>query len=411
MVCYTPIHSADALVPEGRPIRAILDAARCKRIDIQRIIALFVKSSNDSSRVVWPGLFAALLVCLAAVAVIFWVSRSGLQLIPPFFLRTAGFDISWSLIPFSPTDPYAKVFLVGALNTLFLVVITIVFGTLLGIGVGVARRSSDFAVWIPARIFTEALVNTPLILQVLVWYLGIFALLPQPRGSLVIGGVAALNNRGVFLPAPVVELNFWLALPLLCVAIPVMARLAAPRLLSEGQWVRKVFPAFACLATAIFLAKLQWNIPKLEGFNYSGGWMIPPGLCVMIVALTLNNAAYVGEIVRAGLGAIPAGQTEAGLALGLRRWAIFRKVVLPQAIRIITPPMISQAQDVFKNCALSIVVGFPDLVSLWTNVALNQSGRATEILATTILFYLAGGILVSASLSFYGAQSPTRSIA
>jgi general L-amino acid transport system permease protein len=320
-----------------------------------------------------------------------------------FFRETAGFDVGWSLISFQPTDSYGKVFIVGILNTLLLATIGVCLGGVTGIAVGLARASSDAALRWPARAFTECTVNTPFVLQVLAWYFGIFSLLPAPRDSLELDGIIALNNRGMYLAKPVAAgiTSIYVAAVVAFIAAILIAR---RRLSTDSEhwWFLKVTYLFVIgIGGSLLILNLSWDVPRLQGFNFVGGIVLPPSLCAITCALVFNNAAYVGEIIRSGLAAVPHGQTEAGLALGLRKIQAFRLVVLPQVVRIVVPPLISQSQDVLKNCSLSIAVGFPDLVNLWMNVSLNQSGRATEIILTTMMFYLLGGFAISLALSSY----------
>jgi len=346
---------------------------------------------------------ATMFLCAAILLITYMIYQNGqitAKIDLGFFGQPANFDISWSMLQFQPTDTYLKVFFIGVLNTLFLAFFGILVGSALGILIGIARRSEIFSLRVASSLFTTGMVNTPFILQALAWYFAILSILPSPRESVVIGSIAALNNRGIFLARPILTESGLLVLVLLVLISSIgLVWLMQLRHRSDGatlsRYIRTICMALVPFSIAILVLLSDWDRPILRGFGYTGGIVFPPSLCAMVCALVVCNAAYVGEIFRSGLSAIPPGQQEAAYALGLGRGQTFRKVVFPQAFRIVTPPLITQSQDVLKLCSISIVVGFPDLVNLWLYISMNQSGKVTEILGTTMLFYLGGGLLLA----------------
>jgi general L-amino acid transport system permease protein len=341
------------------------------------------------------------------------LSQRGMAAGFDFLGYSAGFNIVFTLIPYREGDSYFRVFQVGIANTLLVAAIGIVLATVIGLVMGLARLSTNWLIRNLARWYVEVLRNTPLLLQIIAWYFGFFNLLPVPRQSIEWGGTFFLNNRGFYFPAPVPQDGFgWtgVALGLGIVAAIAIHRWARQRLEATGQSFPSVLVGtglVALLPTATFLltgAPLAWDIPALRGFNFRGGISVPPTFCALIVALSIYTSCFIAEIVRAGIQSVSHGQTEAARALGVKPARIMRFVILPQALRVIIPPLISQYLNLTKNSSLAIAIGFPDLVSVWMNTSLNQSGRAIPIVAMTMAFYCAVSLTVSLLMNLYNRR-------
>ncbi|MEJ2632877.1 MAG: amino acid ABC transporter permease [Acidihalobacter sp.] len=327
-----------------------------------------------------------------------------------FMGQEAGFDVIQSLIPYNSTSTYARVFLVGLLNTLFVAAIGIVFASILGLIVGIARLSSN---WLLARLagaFIETFRNIPLLLQIFFFYFAVMQALPTARQSLDIGGLFFLNNRGVYLPRPVPEPAFWAVLAAFVIAagLTVWLRRWAHR---RQDLTGRPFPMFwvglgivVGLPLIVFFAAgmpLGWSIPHLRGFNFQGGFAAIPEFTSLLLALTIYTAASIAEIVRSGILSVSHGQTEAARSLGLPNRRVLQLVVLPQALRVIIPPVTSQYLNLTKNSSLATAIGYPDLVSVFAGTALNQTGQAVVIIAITMGVYLAISLTISLLMNWY----------
>lgn len=323
---------------------------------------------------------------------------------------SAGFGIGFTLIPYQEGDTYLRVFWVGIANTLLVAAVSIIIATVLGVIVGLARLSSNWVISRIARTYVEFLRNTPLLLQIIAWYFGVFNLLPRPKQSIELAEGFVLNNRGFYMPAPIPEPGFT------AVAVSVAIAIAAAIGLSHWSTARlnrtgQSFPGLSLgllivvvLPLAVFLVlgtPLGWDVPELKGFNYRGGIEVPPSFCALIVALSVYTSCFIAEIVRAGIQSVPRGQLEAAGALNLSSGWTMRRIVLPQAMRVIIPPLISNYLNITKNSSLAIAIGFPDLVSVWMNTSLNQSGRAIPIVAMTMAFYCLVSLSVSLVMNWY----------
>lgn len=330
-----------------------------------------------------------------------------------FLPVSAGFNIGFTLVPYKEGDSYFRVFQVGLANTLLVAVIGVVFSTILGLLVGLARLSTNWLIRTLARWYVEILRNTPLLLQIIAWYFGVFNLLPRPRESIGWSGLFFLNNRGFYFPAPLAQDGFGLTLAAIAAGVVgafLLSRWARKRFEATGQ----AFPAGLAgtalvlgLPVLVFLATgqpLGWDIPVLRGFNFAGGLSVPPSFCALIVALSIYTSCFIAEIVRAGIQSVSHGQTEAARALGVKPSRTMRFIILPQALRVIIPPLISQYLNLTKNSSLAIAIGFPDLVSVWMNTSLNQSGRAIPIVAMTMAFYCAVSLAVSMVMNVYNRR-------
>jgi general L-amino acid transport system permease protein len=328
-----------------------------------------------------------------------------------FMSQTAGFGVSQALIPYSESDSYTRVFLVGLVNTLVVSAIGIVFATILGFIVALCRLSPN---WLLARIgggYVELIRNLPLLFQILFWYLAVLGTLPNPRQSVSVFDAFFLSNRGIVVPKPVGEAG--LDAFLIALAIGVAAAIAVPayarrRLYRTGKPL-KVWPSVLSLliglplvALLIFGKPFSFEIPVLKGFNFAGGSRMPPEFVALTLALSTYTASFIAEIVRAGIQSVHKGQMEAGASLGLSRGATLRLIVIPQAMRVILPPLTNQYLNLTKNSSLAVAIGYPDLFSVFAGTTLSQTGQAIEIIAITMGVYLVISLITSALMSIYG---------
>jgi general L-amino acid transport system permease protein len=327
-----------------------------------------------------------------------------------FLANTAGFDVSQSLIPYSGSDTYTRVFFVGLLNTLLVSLIGVFFATLIGFMVALGRLSPN---WLLARIsggYVELVRNLPLLFQILFWYLAVLAALPNPRQSIALFGSFFLSNRGLVIPKPIGEPafeSFVLAILIAVVASVGLWRYSRWKLFQNGR-VIKVWPyALGALiglpvaSALIFGAPVSFELPVLRGFNFSLRPIIPE-FVALTLALSTYTAAFIAEIVRAGILAVHKGQMEAGFSLGLQRGSVLRLIVIPQALRVILPPLTNQYLNLTKNSSLAVAIGYPDLVSVFAGTTLSQTGQAIEIIGITMGVYLLISLVTSAIMSFYG---------
>ena len=328
-----------------------------------------------------------------------------------FMRNTAGFDVSQNLIPYSGSDSYTRVFLVGLLNTLLVSVIGIVFATVIGFVVALGRLSPN---WLLSRIagaYVEGIRNVPLLFQILFWYLAVLAALPGPRQSISLFGSFFLSNRGLIIPRPIGEpgLGPFAVAVLVAIVASLMLNHYARRQLFEKGWSMTIWPyvigmliGLPLLAIPVFGVPLTFEFPELKGFNFAGGSRVIPEFVALTVALSTYTAAFIAEIVRAGILSVHKGQMEAGQSLGLSRGSALRLIVVPQALRVILPPLTNQYLNLTKNSSLAVAIGYPDLVSVFAGTTLSQTGQAIEIIAITMGVYLTLSLVTSAIMSFYG---------
>lgn len=331
-----------------------------------------------------------------------------------FWNVTAGFDIGQRLIEYTNTSTYGRAFWVGLLNTLLVAGIGIVLATFLGFIIGVARLSKNWLVAKIAAIYVEVIRNTPLLLQLLFWYNAVLKALPeQVRDSVQLPFGSFLNRRGLFVPDPDLGDNFVFVTAAFiggCVAYWFYARWANRRQADTGQQSPRLPVAFALILAlpvlVYFLAgqPLSFTYPTLGRFNISGGLPILPEFVALVVGLVIYTAAFIAEVVRAGIQAVSKGQTEASYALGLRPGPTLDLVVIPQAMRVIIPPLTSQYLNLTKNSSLAVAIGYPDLVQIFTGTVLNQTGQAVEVIAITMLVYLTLSLSTSTFMNWYNAR-------
>ncbi|MFN0263686.1 amino acid ABC transporter permease [Tepidamorphus sp. 3E244] len=326
-----------------------------------------------------------------------------------FLENTAGFGIIQSLIDYAETSSYGTALIVGFLNTILVAFIGIVFATAIGFIVGIARLSNNWVISRLAYVYIEVIRNIPLLLQIFFWYFAVLRAVPNPRNSIDIFGLFFLNNRGVFMPRALFESGSILILIGLIVGIVaafLIARWAHKRQMATGQQ----FPTFRVSVALIlglpFLGYLlaglpvSFEYPELRGFNFQGGMKVTPEFIALLMALSIYTASFIAEIVRAGILAVSHGQTEAAHALGLRNGPTLRLVVVPQAMRVIIPPLTSQYLNLTKNSSLAVAIAYPDLVSVGGTV-LNQTGQAIEIIGIWMVVYLSLSLLTSGFMNWY----------
>ncbi len=331
-----------------------------------------------------------------------------------FLDNTASFDIGFTLIDYDRSSTFGDALLVGLLNTVLVAVIGIVVATILGFAIGIARLSSNWVVARLATIYVETLRNIPLLLQMFFWYFGVLSLMPGVKQSMLLPFGTVFNKRGLVTPAPEFSDNFWLVWVALGIAIVIsilVSKWATRRqdltgLRPPAGWINLgVIIGLPAIIWLVSGSSLGFSFPELRGFNYKGGIHIPPEFIALLWALILYTATFIAEIVRAGILAVPAGQTEAAQSLGLKEGVRLRKVIVPQAMRVIIPPLTSQFLNLTKNSSLAVAVGYPDLVSVFMGTTLNQTGQAVEVVAITMIIYLSLSLAMSAFMNWYNARS------
>ncbi len=366
----------------------------------------------------WLAVLYQALVLLALAALLAWLGHNAVEALArrhvasgfAFLDKTAGFGISQTLIAYTEESSYGQAMWVGLANTLLVSAVSIVLSTLIGFLVGIGRLSSNWLVAKLCAVYVETLRNIPLLLQVVFWYFGVLQTLPGPRDSLHLGEWFVLNNRGVYVPEVIFRHGSWLVAAALAVGLAAsygLNRWAHNVQLRTGHrptvwWAMPLLivglPTLALYATHVPFA-LSW--PQLAGFSYEGGLQINPELAGLTMALSIYTAAYIAEIVRAGLLSVARGQGEAAGALGLKRGLALRLVLVPQAMRVIIPPLASEYLSLTKNSSLAIAIGYPDLVAVFAGTVLNQTGQAIEILTLTMAIYLALSLITSALMNLY----------
>ena len=368
---------------------------------------------NPAARgIIYQALFVAVVVAVGIFLVhntLVNLHRQNIATGFGFLDREAGFGIGESLVPYSPADTYGRAFFVGLLNTLYVAALGIVLATVLGTLIGIARLSSNWLVSKLSQAYVETFRNIPLLLQLFFWWAMLRESAPAPRQAWQPMGGVFISNRGVNFPVPQADPTYhWMLLALI---VGVLGAIAVRGWAQRRQALTGApFPAVWAGATlvvglplVVFLAagaplSLDW--PELKGFNFSGGHSVSPEFVALLIGLTVYTAAFIAEIVRAGILAVSWGQNEAAQALGLRPVQTMRLIVLPQALRVIIPPMTSQYLNLTKNSSLAVAIGYPDLVSI-ANTTLNQTGQAVEGIAMIMVVYLVISLTISLLMNFY----------
>ena len=385
--------------------------------------------ADDSGRVSFMndpkarGLVFQALLIIAVIGVVYIgisnavnnLARAGIASGFDFFGERAGFDIGQSFIPYTNDSTYLRAFFVGLGNTMVVAIIGIFFATVIGFIVGLARLSKNYLVQKFATVYVETLRNIPLLLQLLFWYKAVLSVLPSPREAAREAGVEvafSINNRGLYLPRIIPEdgssLIFY-ALVLALAAWFLIGRWATKRQMATGQQFPTFLTGLGLVIVLPLLAFLVTGMPlsleyaSLQGFNMVGGWIVQPEFMALLLGLSLYTASFIAEIVRAGILAVSHGQTEAAFALGIRPNLTSRLVIVPQAMRVIIPPLTSQFLNLTKNSSLAVAIGYPDLVSV-TGTVLNQTGQAVEVISITMLVYLTLSLLTSAFMNWFNSS-------
>ena len=333
-----------------------------------------------------------------------------------FLGQPAGFDIGESVIPYDALDPYWKAFLVGVLNTLRVSALGIVLATARGTLLGVARFSRNALVRGLSYGYIELFRNVPLLLQLVLWYIVFTEILPAVSEPIVLADMVFLSKGGLSLPWPVWGLGQGLALAGAMVGVALAwgyRRWARRRFELSGQARSMVWLPLAIVLVAAVLgwlaggAPTAWSIPKPGGFLIEGGVAATPEFLAVLFGLVCYTAAFMAEVVRAGISSVAHGQVEAAASIGLSKVQSMRLVILPQALRVIIPPMTSQYLNLTKNSSLAVAIGYPDVVSI-ANTSLNQTGRAVECIAIVMAVYLATSLSTSAAMNWYNRRAAIR---
>ena len=364
-------------------------------------------SGRASARdLVLQGLLAA---AVAGVVVFFWhnaaenLARRSITFGFAFLWQTAGFDIPFRVVPWSVTDTYGRALWVSFLNTLLVSAMGIVAATLLGLGLGVMRLSRNWLVRNTALGIIELVRNTPQLVQIVFWYVAVLQTLPGPRNSLELGAGVLLNIRGLFLPAPLLGAGGELA-----VAALALAALATPFLWTArlGGWrIGWRAPLPLLLAAAWFALSVEgFDQPRMQGFNVRGGVVVAPELVALWLGLSIYAAAFIAEIVRGSIEGVAKGQHEAARSLALTPWQALALVILPQAVRIMIPPMTSQYLNLIKSSSLGAAIAYPEIVQIFAGTVLNQSGRAIEVMVIVMAVFLAINLITSAFMNWYNRR-------
>lgn len=327
-----------------------------------------------------------------------------------FLNENAGFGVSQSLIEYNQDSTYGRALLVGLLNTLLVAILGIVLATIIGFSIGIARLSANKLISTIATFYVEIIRNIPLLLQIFFWYFAVFGNLPSPRQGIELGAGFFINRRGFYIP----KLDFdpamiWVVLifVLSIIAVFILSHMAARHRQATGEsWpiLRWSFMVLFFPALFVYFITNQpasLDFAHLQGFNFQGGLQINPEFSALLLALSIYTAAFIAEIVRSGIESVKRGQVEAGLSLGLSRWLVLRKITIPQAMRVIIPPLTSQYLNLTKNSSLAVAIAYPDLVSVFAGTVLNQTGQALEIIFITMLVYLIISTSTAAAMNIY----------
>ena len=321
---------------------------------------------------------------------------------------------SLRFVDYGPHQPLALAMATGFVNTVTVSAAAIVLASVLGVVVGLGRLSHNFLVRSAATLYIETFRNVPLLILVFFWYFGVLRALPPLRSSIDLFGAVVLNNRGVFLPRPEAGPGLWAfaaASALALVALAVARHVRSRRQTVQGSGARvflavsATFCLFVLAGWASFGPALTWSFPVRAGFNYRGGLSISPEFAALLLGLTTYAAAFIAEIVRSGVQGVRRGQWEAARALGLPERRILGLVILPQSMRIMVPPLISQYLALVKDSSLGFAIAFPELVSI-SKTAINHTGQPIEILAVTICVFLLLNLLISVMIASYGRARP-----
>lgn len=330
-----------------------------------------------------------------------------------FLDRSAGFGIVQHLIDYEQGDTYGRVFVVGLLNTLLVSALCIVFASFIGFFLGLARLSDNWLLRKLSTFYIETFRNIPPLLQIFFWYFAVLRNLPGPRQAVNAFDLLFLSNRGLYIPSPQLGegvLAFIGAILLALIISAGLYRYNKMHQIKTGQ-LRRTWPyalgllfLLPLLAHWLFGAALHWDVPALRGFNFRGGMVLIPELAALTLALSVYTSAFIAEIIRAGIQSVPYGQHEAARSLGIPNPVTLRQVIIPQAMRVIIPPLTSQYLNIVKNSSLAAAIGYPDMVSLFAGTVLNQTGQAIETIAITMSVYLIISLTISLLMNIYNRR-------
>jgi general L-amino acid transport system permease protein len=386
-------------------------------LDLSARRAGFPGLANPRTRsVVYQAMFVGAVLFLGAAAAMEALTKMRERGIPlgfDFWHEVAGFEINQTLIPYSSLSTYGQAFWVGVMNTLVVVLVGVVLATLLGFTIGIMRLSPNWIVRKFSTAYVEVIRNVPLLIQLLFWYNAVLKPLPGPKNSFALPFGIYLNNRGIMVPeisgTPGAAIVFGaLGLGIL-VTIGLLAW-SRERFRKTGR----TFPMFAIAGLlligvpgALWLAlgsPLALTPATLSGFNFKGGYQVYPEFAALLLGLSIYTASYIAEIVRAGISAVGKGQTDAANALGLSSGQTLRLVVVPQALRVIIPPLTSQYLNLAKNSTLAVFIGYPDLVQVFAGSVLNQTGAAVQVMAITLSAYLILSLIMSLLMNAFNQR-------
>jgi general L-amino acid transport system permease protein len=366
------------------------------------------------------GIFYQAVVFFALVVFVWWIVGNTIENLRRaniasgfgFLYGRAGFDISQSLIQYSSDSTFSRALLVGFLNTLLIAVTGIFTASVIGFLVGIGRLSKNWLIRKISTVYVEVFRNIPPLLVIFFWYLGVLSVLPLPRDSYHLPFGSYLNSRGFFLPRLIWEPGSWLILLGLALALAMswfVRRRARQRQAATGQQFPVFWTSLGLIIGLPLLAffaagmPLSLEFPRQSTFNLTGGFEIKPEFLALYLALSFYSASFIAEIVRAGIIGVSKGQTEAAGALGLRPGQILRLVVVPQALRIIIPPLTSQYLNITKNSSLAIAIGYPDLVAVGGTI-LNQTGQSIEVVVIWMVVYLGLSLVTSVFMNWFNAR-------
>ena len=371
------------------------------------------------------GIIFQILTILGLIAFLWYIGSNtmanieqrGIRTGFDFFSSTAGFSIDETPISFSSNDTHGRVFLVGLLNTLIITFFGIILSTILGLIIGVLRLSNNWIIKKMAATYIDIFRNIPLLLQILFWYNVVLSALPSPKQSINFFESIFINNRGLCIPTP--ALNSTTIAVLLSFVLIVVGAIFLNKWTNKRQEeTGEDFPVILVVLGSMVIvpiiayfiggANFNFDYPVLGGFNFSGGKTISPEFLALTFALVIYTATFIAEAIRSGIEAVSKGQKEAAASIGLSPYQSLKLVVLPQAIRISIPPIINQYLNLAKNSSLAAAVGYPEIVTVFAGISLNQTGQAMEILSITMLVYLTISLLVSAILNWFNHKMKTK---
>ncbi|ANK72259.1 MULTISPECIES: amino acid ABC transporter permease [Ensifer] len=366
------------------------------------------------------GIFYQVITVVLLGAFVYWVADNTIENLKRaniasgygFLNGRAGFDVGQSLIAYTSDSTYQRALVVGLLNTLLVAVCGIFTATIIGFAVGIGRLSHNWLIAKLSLAYVEIFRNIPPLLVIFFWYSGVLAILPQPRESAALPLNMFLNNRGLAFPKPIFgdgSLYTVLAFVLAIVASFLLSRYARKKQEATGQRFPVLWASLGLiigLPLLVFLATgspITFDVPVAGKFNLTGGSVIGPEFLSLFLALSFYTAAFIAEIVRAGIRGVSKGQTEAAHALGVRPGLTTRLVVVPQALRIIIPPLTSQYLNLTKNSSLAVAIGYADLVAVGGTI-LNQTGQSIEIVTIWIVVYLSLSLATSLFMNWFNAR-------